>query len=315
MTVRRVGLVGAGPHMVENLLPALRGLPDCTVTAIATAHADRARHFADRWGIPCHFGSWEDLLLEPLDLVVVASTPQMHVEVATACVGAGLPVFIEKPPAPDLASLLRLSALAADADASVAVGYNFRFATAVQQMLTVMESMGDLRHGRVAIRSRKPTEPMWGLSTTFESFLFSVGIHAIEMACAVFGEPSKVDSVRVRIGEERDHCTSLLRFPNGRSCELSMTNASNRFEFDVELVGTLGRVSCSNLSEVCWARHDGGVPAKSVQALSTSGLSGGYDRSGYSGVLARCLVGDGRGQRSDLVTSASVYRILEQLVR
>jgi predicted dehydrogenase len=315
----RVALVGTGKHMQANLLPALRTIEDCTVSAVASGTPDRAEAFAHRWGIPSVYKSYEQLIAaEAVDLIVVAATPQVHAGVAFAATAAGTSVFIEKPPAPDLATLGELCASVRDSASTIDVGYNFRFATAVTNLLQVAEGFGGpdgVGHCRISIAAQKLPALLWSATTVFENFVYVVGIHALELATHLFGEAQHVGSQCTELGSERFHSTTMLRFAGGRTCEVVMTNAVNRFSFDVELFGPSGSGRCSNLSDVEWSIFDESADARPVvRSLNSPGVVGGFQRNGYATVLGQCLAPSLGLRSTDIRHSLLVYHVMDQVL-
>jgi predicted dehydrogenase len=67
------------------------------IAAVASRSHDRARAFADEFGIPTVHGSYEDLVADPhLDIVYVASPHSEHHRLAGLALEAGKPVLVEK---------------------------------------------------------------------------------------------------------------------------------------------------------------------------------------------------------------------------
>ena len=96
----RLGLVGAG-GFATFLADAVASLPSVSLHAVADARPDAARRLAEAYGARVA-GSWQDLLAdEEVDVVVVATPPSTHAEIATAALEAGKHVFCEKPLALD----------------------------------------------------------------------------------------------------------------------------------------------------------------------------------------------------------------------
>lgn len=65
--------------------------------AVAARDADRARAFADEYGLPVSYGSYEALCDDPnVDLVYVATPHSLHGEQAAMCLEAGKATLVEK---------------------------------------------------------------------------------------------------------------------------------------------------------------------------------------------------------------------------
>jgi Oxidoreductase family, NAD-binding Rossmann fold len=96
----RVGVVGVGEQTANHLLPALLALPKVRIAALVDPLRERRDTLADRLGVSAGFDSVAQLLAEgEVDAVVAACPPQAHEQIAAAAIDAGVPVFVEKPPA------------------------------------------------------------------------------------------------------------------------------------------------------------------------------------------------------------------------
>ena len=80
--------------------------------------------------------------------LVVASPPVAHVEQSLMAVDRGLPVLLEKPPAPDLASALRLREAVRRSGVPVLLGYTYRWWEPIRAFGQLLQSgeLGAVRH-------------------------------------------------------------------------------------------------------------------------------------------------------------------------
>ncbi|MCY4442193.1 MAG: Gfo/Idh/MocA family oxidoreductase [Deltaproteobacteria bacterium] len=99
MTKRvRCAVIGAGWWGTTAHIPALLRHPGADLCCVH--HRDRqvAQRIARDFAVPCAAASVEEALdREPLDAVVISSTPNVHYAQATAALQRGLHVLIEKP--------------------------------------------------------------------------------------------------------------------------------------------------------------------------------------------------------------------------
>ncbi len=95
-----LGIIGAG-GFATFLAGATTSLPGATVRAVADQRPEAARRLADLHGARATEG-WTELLEDDaVDVVVVATTPDSHAQIAQAALEAGKHVFCEKPLALD----------------------------------------------------------------------------------------------------------------------------------------------------------------------------------------------------------------------
>ena len=76
---------------------ALAPLDDYCVYAIASRSIDKAKSFAERWGVEKAYGSYEEMVADKdVDLVYIATPHSHHFPHAMLAVNAGKPVLVEK---------------------------------------------------------------------------------------------------------------------------------------------------------------------------------------------------------------------------
>jgi myo-inositol 2-dehydrogenase/D-chiro-inositol 1-dehydrogenase len=96
----RIGWIRCGAHAGEMLLPQFVRL-DARLDALCDIAADRLARIADRYGVGARYTDPAALLAHPgLDAIGMAVGPAQHAPLAAETLARGLPVFIEKPPAP-----------------------------------------------------------------------------------------------------------------------------------------------------------------------------------------------------------------------
>lgn len=126
----RIGLIGAG-RIGTSHADTLSGLPEIEALVVADADQARARELAAALaGRTCSVEAAcgvAELFAAGVDGVVVAATTDAHAELVKRAVAAGLPVFCEKPVAPDIAGTLEVIEAVRAARVPVQVGFQRRF--------------------------------------------------------------------------------------------------------------------------------------------------------------------------------------------
>jgi predicted dehydrogenase len=99
MTERvRWGVLGAAKIAVEKVIPAMQKGEWSEVVAVASRDLSRARRAADALGVPCAYGSYEELLADPEIEAIYNPLPNhLHVAWSVAAAEAGKHVLCEKP--------------------------------------------------------------------------------------------------------------------------------------------------------------------------------------------------------------------------
>lgn len=97
MKTIRWGVIGPG-RIAHKFVQDLAKVPGSTLSAVASRSLDRAQAFANEYGAPYAYGSYEALLECPeLDVVYVASPHNGHLRHTLLCIKASIPVVCEKP--------------------------------------------------------------------------------------------------------------------------------------------------------------------------------------------------------------------------
>lgn len=127
----RIGLAGVGRIGVHHA-DALAGLAAVDELVLADADLARSREAAARLVGAGHNGVWaadsvDALFAAALDGLVVAAPTDTHAGLIVRAVEAGLPVFCEKPVAPDLDGTLEVLRRTASSVVPVQIGFQRRF--------------------------------------------------------------------------------------------------------------------------------------------------------------------------------------------
>ncbi|KAA1258886.1 1,5-anhydro-D-fructose reductase [Rubripirellula obstinata] len=101
-TTTRFGIIGTG-RITRRLVADLQSTDHVAVTAIASRDAERARWYADQYGIENAVNGYDQLLArDDVDAVYVSLPPSMHAEWSIAAAESGRHVLCEKPLAMNL---------------------------------------------------------------------------------------------------------------------------------------------------------------------------------------------------------------------
>ena len=142
-----LGIIGCGWVTQNWHLPALAGMPDVEITAVADCDEAQVGQTADRFNIPHRYRIARGLLAHPgLQALAVCVPPQHHAEIGLAALDAGKHVFIEKPLALNLGDCDALVDRASQTSATVMVGFNLRWHRLVREARTAIRdgALGEL---------------------------------------------------------------------------------------------------------------------------------------------------------------------------
>src|SRR5262245_39104920 len=121
----RMGLIGVG-RIGAFHLETLAGLPAVQSVLVTDADTTRARELAGKAGATA-VDTVTELFAEKVDGVVIAAPTNAHASLIAIAAAAGVPVFCEKPVAPDVVGTREVLEQVAKAGVPLQVGFQRRF--------------------------------------------------------------------------------------------------------------------------------------------------------------------------------------------
>jgi myo-inositol 2-dehydrogenase/D-chiro-inositol 1-dehydrogenase len=216
----RIGLIGAGA-IARRHVGVLATQPDCEVVAVGDVDPARAEALVAPGGRV--YTSGEALLeREQLDAVFVCTPPAAHRKPAIAALMKGVPTYLEKPLARDLADGAAIDEACRDSGTVCAVGYQWRSLGLLDR---VRSALGGRPPGMLISRSIGPTEPgraasWFGDPASSGGILFELGSHDIDLQQALAGPATSVQALSGRGlgaggGALDDAVAVLVRYDDG----------------------------------------------------------------------------------------------------
>jgi predicted dehydrogenase len=318
-----VGIIGTG-FGLRALLPAFERTGRARVVALAGSTAARAAELGAPHGIPLLTGDVHELCAAPaVDLVVVASPNDLHVEHAEAALGAGKHLYLEKPAGVNAVETRRFAALALEADRLVVLGHSLRLDPRVRRLrdLIAAGSIGPVslvsmvQCGSSLVRERR--SPGWQLRQERGGGVrLGTGSHMFDLVRFLLGENAEsVSAATVSIDGGADTCFSaLVRYP-GFVADL-VTNAAAHVQprFDVVVHGDRGDLTLA--ADRTLLLHRAGEHPEDVGSDCDAGDRG----TGLFDVALTYLVDavvaalvEGRTEIDGIATPADAVRCLEEL--
>jgi len=145
----------------------------------------RAERYSRDLGGPA-FGTYQEAIESPdVDVVVVATPPASHLDLATRALAAGKHVVLEKPPLPRAADFDAIEEAAKAAGKKVFVAENYFYKPAVRRLQRLLAAgvVGDVLFVHVnAIKSQKVAEGDWrdDPDQALGGALYEGGIHWVD---------------------------------------------------------------------------------------------------------------------------------------
>ena len=244
----RVGFVGCGAHATMNLYPSLQYAP-IRLVAVCDADTDRLDRVSRQFGAEAAFDTVDTLLAVPeLDAVIVCGPPELHQEAAIKALDKGLHVFMEKPPAADLAGALAIQEAARRNARQCMVGFMKRFALRYQEAHEISRSrvFGRLTHVTVKYAHWNVPDRRWMLNY--------MSVHALDLVRYFAGDLARITVEHIEVsGQHSFACTAAAK--SGALVSLIMSSQEPRVKEHVELVGEGELIVIRNVIELEYHRR------------------------------------------------------------
>jgi virulence factor len=235
----KVGCIGLGDIAQKAYLPVLAMQPgvDLHLQTRTPATLDRV---ADSLHLPPgrRHTTLDSLLAAGLDAAFVHAPTAVHPEIVTRLLDAGVPTYVDKPLAYELADSERLVGLAEERGVSLSVGFNRRYAPGYAQCLEHPRELILMQKNRVGL----PEEP--------RSMILDDFIHVVDTLR--FLVPGTVDDITVRARVEAGllHHVVLQLAGDGFTALGVMNRLSGSTEEILEVSGQDTKRQVLNLAEV-----------------------------------------------------------------
>lgn len=239
MTQRlRVAVVGAG--IQSHHLTGYRWRPDLfEVKVLCSLDADRGRALCDEFHVPEFTGSFESLLSRnDIDVIDIATPPNLHFEQSKAAILADKHVICEKPLFGSVSEVDEMEKIVASTDRRYMPIFQYRYGMGLQKLkhlvakgLTGRPFMTTIETHwwRPAAYYEVPWRGKW--ATELGGGLLGHAIHAHDMLNYVHGPAQSVfafDATLVNRIEVEDNVAVAVRMANGSLATLSMTLGSRQ---------------------------------------------------------------------------------------
>ncbi|MFG2720438.1 Gfo/Idh/MocA family protein [Streptomyces sp. NPDC048416] len=235
----KVGCIGLGDIAQKAYLPVLTQLADtelhlqtrtpATLAAVAGTHRIPAAQ--------CHT-DLDSLLAQDLDAAFVHAPTAVHPAIVTRLLEAGVPTYVDKPLAYELAESERLVALAEKRGVSLAVGFNRRLAPGYAQCADHPRELILMQKNRVGL----PEDPR---TLVLDDF-----IHVVDTLRFLAPGPIEHTVVRARIREGLMEHVVLQLSGDGFTAIGTMNRMSGSTEEILEVSGQDSKRQVLNLAEV-----------------------------------------------------------------
>ncbi|MET7314794.1 Gfo/Idh/MocA family oxidoreductase [Streptomyces thermoviolaceus] len=298
----------------------LTDLPDAELVAVASRREEPARAFAERFGIPRAYGSWEELARDAdVDVVYVATPHTAHHAAASLCLRHGRHVLCEKPFALNATEAADLIALARQ-QGRFLMEAMWMYCNPLVRRLKALVDDGAI--GRV-----RTVQADFGLAGPFPSShrlrdphlgggaLLDLGVYPVSFAHLLLGEPSDVTARAVLSPEGVDLQTgALLSWEDGALAQLhcSLTGATAG---GASVTGTEGRIDVPSdfFNPQRFVLHREGRDPEEFTAQRTGGPGDGGFRHEAAEVMRALRAGETESPLVPWESTLAVMRTLDAI--
>ena len=277
----RIALVGCGRHTKDTLTTYLKRLDGVEFEVCVDLVLDAARAVQTKLNARACTDTVELVDTSKIDLALLALPPKPAFEVAKYFVDRKVPCFVEKPPAASTADIISLEQVAKSASVYVQVGFNFRFADAVNTLHKQLKS-GNEGSCILSIdfKSKHPSGPEWGVESEVETWLRHNGIHAFDLIQWFSGDVTELNTGLFRRNDRKFIVTALAKHANNSISMLRIGNLTDRFDFRMNVHHlNADQVHMPHLGEVILELRNGQLGGEVL--YRTRNLDDGWGRAGY----------------------------------
>lgn len=225
MKKMRIGILGAG-NIAQTMAKTLKTMRGVEAYAVAARDQERAKGFAERFGIKKAYGSYEEMLADDkVELVYIATPHSHHYEHARLCIDYAKPVLCEKSFTVNAEQAEKLFAYAAEKKVFITEAIWPRYMPFLKTIRQVADSgiIGELKFLSANLSYPVSDVPRIVEKELAGGALLDVGVYTIHFAGMIFGsEVKKVSAVCTYTDTGVDEQDSItLVYEDGRMAVLN----------------------------------------------------------------------------------------------
>lgn len=220
------GILGAGT-IASKFTQGLSILDDAKLTAVGSRSYERAKEFADQFGIPKAYGNYNDLVADPdVDVIYIASPVSEHYKHILLCLEHGKAVLCEKSFTVNAAQARHVVQIARQKKLFLMEAMWTRFLPSTSKVCEWLQSgiIGEVRMVTASLGFHMDWIPeglIFNLRLAGGSLL-SVGVYSVSFASMVFNTPpAKIESI-AHFGKTQvdEQFTALFGYEGGKMASL-----------------------------------------------------------------------------------------------
>jgi predicted dehydrogenase len=240
--------------------------PEAAIAAVCDLDGSRAQAFAERFGVPRFFTSYEEMLAaERPAFVDIVTRPELHRPMVETAAAAGVHILCQKPFSPTIADAEAMAAVCVERGVRLMVNENWRWQAWYREIRWLLDSgaIGEPFAFRWIHRANdgllEPPYPNQPYFAGYPRFLiYETLVHYLDCARFLFGEPEWLECETARINPKiagEDAAWITLRFPGS----LRGVIDGNRCSPPDEPGDAMGNLRIDGTGGTLWLAGDGRI--------------------------------------------------------
>jgi len=233
---------GTGSSRIRSHAQAFSEHPKTQIVAAFDLDPDRLRECGDRWRIPNLYTDLDAMLnSEDIDLLSICTPANSHFAILERVIQsetlAG--VLLEKPVADSVEQAAKMISMASQSEAKIALNYIRRYPPVYQDMRVRIANgeFGSIQH----------------INVLYTKGVVNNASHAVDLLRFFFGDPEQTEFAFTSFGDREPDPTVhfRLKFSQGFEAWFSGLDANAYNIFELDILGTKGRILFSDLGHTC----------------------------------------------------------------
>jgi len=247
----KIGILGTAKIAPIALIGPAESVPTVQVAAIASRDEDRARKFAEIWDIPTAYGSYEELLENPVIEVIYNPLPNsMHAEWSIRALWAGKHVLCEKPLASNAIEAQEMCDVAEETGLNLTEAFHYRYHPLAVQLKDIATGgdIGVVEHVNTTWLVPLPKTDIRFDYALAGGSMMDLGCYGVNFLRYVAGEEPEVTNAQAEcVADQIDgRMEADLAFPGGLSGHVESAMSDAKYKEEIRMVGTEGECYCQH---------------------------------------------------------------------
>jgi predicted dehydrogenase len=241
------GILGTG-NIANKFAEALGYTDQTRLLAVGSRSIDNAKVFAEKFGIPKFYGSYEELANDSeVDVIYVATPHVFHLENTLLCLNKGKAVLCEKPFAINQNQVQQMIDTARRKNLFLMEALWTRFIPTIDKTIEIINSgaIGEVKYITSDFGFKPPVNPAGRLYNPDlgGGSLLDIGIYPVFIALLLLGVPDDVKAIARKTDQGIDETISMIfDYHSGQQASLFSTIKAPT-NVETEIFGTLGKIT------------------------------------------------------------------------